>query len=57
MVIALNPDASTTPVSRSRVGPQLPFPLAIVKTSKVATSDPEKAEASIQNEPSLVHSG
>ena len=51
VVIALNPEASTTPVSRSRVGPQLPFPLAIVKTSKVAISDPEKADASIQNEP------
>ena len=46
VVAAANPAASTTPVSSSRVGVQLPVPCAIEKTSSVAAIAPANAEAS-----------
>ena len=51
VVAALNPAASTTPVSNRRAGAQLPVPWAIENTSRVAAIAPANAAISIARLP------
>jgi hypothetical protein len=56
VVAAVNPEASTTPVSNNRDGVQLPEPRATENTSKVAASAPPKAAkfTTVAPKPSII---